>query len=115
MQITSYQFGKIEIDGKTYEDDIVITPTGVRPGWWRKSGHEVSLFDLAVFLDPKPARLIIGTGANGKCQVLPEVRGACETLGIELIAAPTPEAVGEFNALTDEERAQTVCALHLTC
>lgn len=112
-RIDAYAFGRVRIDGRDYTSDVIITPSGVRPDWWRKEGHEVSIFDLAEVLDPQPDRLIIGTGANDQCRVLPEVEAHCVRRGIGLIAAPTPEAVVEYNSL--EDKSSTVCALHLTC
>lgn len=115
MHIDAYRFGKITIDETEYTDDLIITPSGVRSGWWRREGHAVTLFDLGAVLDPRPAKLIIGTGASGQCAVRPEVEHFCREMGIALFAAPTPEAVVEYNTLSDEEKAKTVCALHLTC
>jgi hypothetical protein len=111
--IETYSFGHIRIDEIDYEHDVIITPEGITPHWWRKVGHEVSIFDLAEGLALRPRRLIIGTGAEGACRVLGEVEAYCAAQGIELIAVPTPEAVAEFNTL--EDSSQTVCALHLTC
>jgi hypothetical protein len=112
-RIDSYGFGRIVVDGVEYESDLIITPAGVKPNWWRTEGHEVSLFDIAAALDPKPRLLIVGTGANGMCRVLKEVEDYCGAQGIEMIVAPTPEAVAEYNCLEDKEGA--IAALHLTC
>jgi hypothetical protein len=113
MHIDAYHFGHIVIDGVAYDDDVILTPGGVRKGWWRKEGHEVSLFDLADLLDPPPARLIVGTGAHGQCRVLEEVETFCRRRGIEILALPTPEAVVEYNSLADATT--TIAALHVTC
>ena len=113
MKIEEYGFGRIVIDGKGYEDDVIITADGVRPNWWRKDGHDVKLFDLADVLDPKPRLIIIGTGTSGMCSVSDEVRSYCNSQGIELVELPTPEAVVEYNELTD--KAGVLVALHLTC
>ena len=113
VKIDSYRFGHIVINGKAYTNDVIITPGGVRSNWWRKEGHEFSLFDLSDVLDPPPKRLILGTGSSGMCRVLPEVEDFCRKRGIELIARPTAEAVVEYNSLDDT--GSTVAALHLTC
>ncbi len=113
MKIESYSFGHIKIDGKEYHNDVIITPQGVKPEWWRKQGHKVSVFDLAECLTPSPERLIIGTGASGMCEVEAEVAHYCYQNGIEMIAVPTPEAVVEYNSL--EDKSKTVAAFHLTC
>jgi hypothetical protein len=113
MNIDSYSFGHIKIDGKEYTNDIIITPSGVKPEWWRKEGHKVWVFDLAECLTQPPEMLIIGTGASGMCEVEAEVEHYCAQNNIELIAVPTPEAVVEYNSL--EDKSKTVAALHLTC
>ena len=113
MKIEKYGFGSIVIDGKEYTDDVIITPSGVLPDWWRTKGHHVSLFDLAQAIEPTPKKLIIGTGASGMLTVSEEVRSHCTARGIELIEMPTPEAVVEYNSL--EDKSHTVAALHLTC
>lgn len=113
MHIDSYRFGQIVIDGVTYTEDVIITPKGVEGGWWRAEGHAISLFDLAHVLKETPRMLILGTGANGACRVLPEVEAYCRSQKIELVAAPTPEAVAEYNAL--QQKDGVIVALHLTC
>jgi len=113
VHIDSYKFGHIVIDGVAYDDDIIITPQGVNPGWWRAGGHDIALFDVADHLDPAPKRLIIGTGANGVCRVLRDLEAYCRDEGIDLVVKPTPEAVVEFNSL--EDQSGTIVALHLTC
>lgn len=115
MHIDAYHFGTITVNGKDYDDDIVITASAVFPNWWRREGHEVSLFDIIEHLDPKPKRLIIGTGAHGVCEVLQELEDYCKRERINLMAIPTPEAVVEFNSLAEEEQGKTITALHLSC
>ena len=41
MNITSYRFGKIDIDGRTYTSDVMITPERGVDAWWRKEGHRM--------------------------------------------------------------------------
>ena len=113
MKIEEYGFGRIVIDGKEYAEDVIITPGGVKPNWWRQEGHDVKLFDLADVLDPKPRLIIIGTGASGMCRVSDEVRSYCNSQEVELVELPTPEAVVEYNELDD--KAGVLVALHLTC
>jgi len=35
VEITRYRFGEIEIDGRTYTADVIITPERVVDTWWR--------------------------------------------------------------------------------
>jgi len=111
--VDSYQFGLIVVNGKEYTSDVIIYPERVRGGWWRKTGHELCLGDIAEVMTENPEVLVVGTGASGLIKVLPEVRQAVEAQGIKLIAEPTSEACDIYNQLCQSQR--VVAALHLTC
>ena len=113
MQIESYIFGRIVIDGEVYTNDIIITPSGVLKNWWRKEGHVFSVADLKDAFSPSPRCLILGTGASEMCHVLPEVGNYCREMGVQLIVKPTAEAVATFNEMEGE--GGIIAALHLTC
>ncbi|MEA1932944.1 MAG: Mth938-like domain-containing protein [Thermodesulfobacteriota bacterium] len=44
--IDNYSFGKIVINGQVYTSDLKIVKGRVYSGWWRKSGHSVSIDDV---------------------------------------------------------------------
>ena len=111
--IDSYQFGQIVVNGKRYSSDVIIFPDRVKDSWWRKSGHQLCLDDIAEVIAEKPEVLIVGTGASGLVRVLPEVKQSLEARGIKLIAEPTSEACNTYNQLCQSQR--VVAALHLTC
>ncbi len=111
--IDSYQFGEIAVDGKRYISDVIILPSRVKSGWWRKKGHQVSPEDLAEVMAEKPEVLVVGTGSSGLMLVLPETYRYLEAQDIEIIAQPTDEACQTYNQLCGSRRA--VAALHLTC
>lgn len=111
--IDSYQFGQIVINGKKYTSDVIILPDRVKSNWWRKSGHQLSLEDIAEVMPEKPEMLIVGTGASGLMEVLPEVKQALETQGIKLIEETTDKACHTYNQLCRSQKVAT--ALHLTC
>ena len=113
VQIESYSFGQIVIDGNSYNEDVIVFPDRVRSNWWRKSGHEVCIEDLKEVLEEKPKTLIIGTGAYGAVKVLPETEAHLQAEGIKLITQRTEEAVRLFNELVKTER--VAAGLHLTC
>ena len=46
MRIQNYEFGRVKINGETYNNDVIILPDRVVPDWWRKSGHEVQIEDI---------------------------------------------------------------------
>ncbi len=45
--IDSYHFGQIVVNGKNYSSDVVIFPDRVRDNWWRKTGHQLCVEDIA--------------------------------------------------------------------
>jgi hypothetical protein len=111
--VDSYQFGQIVISGKKYTSDVIIFPDRVIDSWWRKTGHELCLDDIAEVLTEKPEVLVVGTGASGLVRVLPEVKQSLEAQGIKLIAEPTSEACNIYNRLCHSQK--VVATLHLTC
>jgi len=111
--VDSYQFGLIVVNGKKYTSDVIIFPERVRGSWWRKSGHQLCLGDIAEVMTENPEVLIVGTGASGLVRVLPEVQEELEAKGIKLIAEPTNEACQIYNHLCHSQK--VAAALHLTC
>ena len=111
--IDSYQFGQVVVNDKKYTSDVIIFPDSVSDNWWRKTGHQLCLEDIAEVLTENPEALVVGTGSAGLMRVLPEVRQAFEARGIELIAEATDKACQAYNQLCRSRRA--VAALHLTC
>jgi len=114
VHIDSYQFGKIVIDGVSYNSDIIILAGTVQSGWWRKQGHSLAIEDLASVIDAKPSVLVVGCGASGLMQVPEQVRRFLQENGIQLEAADTYQAVRRFNELT-QAGADVAAAMHLTC
>jgi len=111
--IDSYEFGRIVINGKRYDSDLIVFSDKVRSGWWRKEGHRLHVEDLKEVLEVKPEVLVVGTGYSGLMTVPPETRKYIESEGIELMAQKTTEACETFNRLVKSRK--VVAALHLTC
>ena len=111
--IDSYDFGRIIIDGKRYNRDLILFPDRVKDDWWRKMGHRLQMEDLKEILEAKPEVLVVGTGYYGAMAVPTETRRHVESEGIELIVAKTAEACKTFNRLVTSRK--VVAALHLTC
>jgi len=112
-RIDAYRFGRIEINGQVYHQDIIILPDRVLPNWWRVEGHSLSYEDLTQVFSCNPRVLVVGLGSYSRIHVPEGTRKEIEEAGIELIALPTGEACETYNQLRDEE--QVVAALHLTC
>ena len=113
MKIKAYSFGRIEIDGKVYQSDVIVYPDKVVSNWWRKTGHQLCVEDIKDVLHSKPQVLIVGTGYSGLMKVLPETEEKLRQEGIKLIVQQTKEACKTFNELVETTFA--VAALHLTC
>jgi len=111
--IDSYHFGEIVIDGKKYSSDVVIFPDRVEDDWWRKTGHELCLEDIAGVITENPEVLVVGTGDSGLMKVLPEVEQAAQARGIKLIVATTDKACNTYNQLSHSQR--VLAAFHITC
>ncbi len=111
--IDSYSFGKIEVDGVKYSNDLKIFPDEVKDKWWRKEGHEIHPEDIEDILEFSPDVLILGTGAYGKVEVPEKTVNVLRDKGIEMIAEKTEDACQKYNEICDDGK--VVAALHLTC
>ncbi len=111
--IDSYQFGLVVVNSKEYTSDVIIFPDRVRDNWWRKTGHQLCLKDIAEVMTENPEVLVVGAGASGLMKVLPDVERGVETQGIKLIVEATDKACHTYNQLSPTQR--VVAALHLTC
>lgn len=111
--IDSYQFGEIVIERKKYSADVIIFPNRVQSNWWRKTGHELCLEDIAEVIAENPEVLIVGTGASDMMKVLPEVEKLTQSRGIKLLAEPTEKACNTYNQMVRSQK--VVAALHITC
>ena len=113
MKIDSYSFGKIVVDGKSYDSDIILYENIVYPDWWRMSGHLFQIDDIEKHLKKNPKKLLIGTWFSEMMKVDPEARSYLKKARIEVIIESTSNAWKTFNSLSDEE--DVMAAFHLTC
>lgn len=114
MEITHYDFGKLQIGGRYYTSDLIILPDAIRDHWWREEGHSLHANDLSEVVAARPEVVVIGTGYYGRMQVPGATVAFLEDRGIRVRAMKSREAVEEFNRL-QRESARVVAALHLTC
>lgn len=114
MHIDSYQFGKIVIDGTTYNNDCILVGDSINADWWREQGHVLSPEDLKSVIAAKPSVLVVGCGDSGLMKVAEKTRQFLQENNIELIALDTHKAITKFNELTDKGE-NVAAALHLTC
>ena len=113
MQIDSYDFGHIVIDGISYKNDLLIWPDKIKADWWRQESHLLRVSDVAEALAVHPEVLVVGRGQPGNMQVDLELAAFLKEKGIDLVAVPTREACRIINSLAGKRR--LAAALHLTC
>ncbi len=101
MRFESLSFGSIQIDGITYEHDVVIDRGEVRK---RKKRPSRSTYPWEC------RRLVIGTG-TGALPVMEQVKREAQRRKIELVIVPTARAI----ALLKQQSADTNAILHVTC
>jgi len=116
MRFESFSFGSVRIDGKTYEEDVVMDRGEIRkrrrkPS--KKFREEFGHTPLSIEEDIlwKCQRLVIGTGAYGRLPVMEEVKQEAQRRKIELLVMPTAEAI---KALQQNAKS-TNAIMHVTC
>jgi hypothetical protein len=113
MHIDTYDFGKMVIDGKGYDHDVIVLQDRVIGNWWRKEGHHLRKEDLEEVIRSHPHLLVIGTGMHGFMQVPEETVKDLREEGIETLILKTREACKVFNG--QERKKGVAAAFHLTC
>jgi hypothetical protein len=116
MQISHFAFGTLEIDGITYEHDVIIDHGGIRKRKKKASkkfrdafGH--TPLSLEEDIPWRCTRLIIGTGAYGQLPVMDDVKREANKRRVKLIVLPTAEAIEAFQ----KQSRATNAVLHITC
>ena len=115
MQFEAFAFGSIQIDGVTYEHDVVIDRGDVRKRKKKASKKFRDAFGHTPLsteekIPWKCRRLVIGTGAYGSLPVIKEVKREAKQREIELLILPTAEAIEELKRKADHTNA----ILHVT-
>jgi hypothetical protein len=115
MHFGKFSFGSLQIDGRTYEQDVVIERGEIRKRKKRPSkrfrdefGH--TPLSVEEKIPWKCQRLVIGTGAYGRLPVMKEVQVEAERRHVELVVVPTNDAL---RLMERESKANAI--LHVTC
>ena len=115
MRFESFSFGSIQIDGVTYEHDVVIDRGEVRKRKKKPSrrfrdsfGHTPLSMEEGIPWQCR--RLVIGTG-TGALPVMEQVLLEARRRKIELVIVPTARAI----ELLKQQSVDTNAILHLTC
>lgn len=112
--IDAYKFGRLVVGGRAYERDVIITPSGVVPNWWRLEGHRLQLEDVEKYLGLDVDAVVVGTGYHGFMRVDSEVVESFRRMGREVYVLETGRAVEKYNELVARGR-RVLAMLHLTC
>ena len=116
MRISHFAFGVLEIDGVTYEHDVVVDHGEIQKRKKKASkkfrdafGH--TPLSLEENIPWRCARLVIGTGAYGRLPVMDDVKREADERGVKLIVLPTAEAI----EVLQKRARETNAVLHVTC
>ena len=115
MHFDNFSFGTLRIDSNTYEEDVVIDRGEIRkrkkaPSKQFRNEFGHTPLSIEEKIPWKCRRLVIGTGAYGRLPVMKEVKLEAERRHVELVIAPTSEAL---DLLERESAANAI--LHVTC
>ena len=118
MTIQGTEFGRITIDGKSYDHDVVIRTSGEVKKRRKKlskaeygTSHIVSKAEAKAVFENGCHLLIIGTGQQGNLSLSPEADAYFKKKSCRVIARPTPEALASFN----EAQGRKIGLMHVTC
>ena len=116
MRIAQFAFGALEIDGVTYEYDIVIDRREIHKRKKKASkkfretfGH--TPLSVEENIPWKCTCLVIGTGAYGRLPVMDDVKREAKDRRVELVVLPTAEAI----KVLQKHPKKTNAVLHVTC
>jgi hypothetical protein len=116
MRYGKFKFGSIQIDGVTYEHDVVIDGGSVRKRKKKRSrpfrgayGH--TPLTAAEDIPWNCRRLVVGTGVHGALPIMEDVEREAQKRHVELVMVPTAQAIVELA----RESKGTNAILHVTC
>jgi hypothetical protein len=115
VKIEEYEYGRIVVDGREETQDLIITPDGLHPRWWREDGHSLCWDDLGDVIDSPADLLIVGTGTRGNMRPAPELDDRLDERGIACEVLRSHEAVERWNEVVERDDARPALAIHLTC
>lgn len=109
-----YGFGRLQWEGKSYREDVLILPDRSVKPWRREHKHHLKFSYLDDAVAAAPRILIIGTGYSGAMDVPDKVLDKLAEQGIDAEPMPTEKALGRLSDLLKDGR-KAAAALHLTC
>ena len=116
--IDSVSFGKITVNGETYDHDILIRLNGKVKKRKKKlsrevygTSHVISMAEAEHVYEKNADRLVIGAGHEGMVILSTEADDFFKVNHCSVILAPTPAALQEYN----KSEGNTIGLFHITC
>ena len=116
MKIAEFSFGRITVDGVTYEHDVIVEQGKIRKRKKKPSkqfrgdfGH--TPLSTEEKIPWKCRRLVVGTGVYGNMPVMDDVKREAARHKIELVILPTADAIKALRKPSKDTNA----ILHVTC
>ena len=116
MRFSHFEFGTIDVDGVTYEHDLVIDRGAIHRRKKKPSKKFRDTFGHTPLsaeedIPWKCTCLIVGTGAYGRLPVMDDVKNEAKDRKVKLVVVPTAEAI----KLLQKHPKKTNAVLHVTC
>lgn len=117
MKAKLVAFGRLEVEGDSYERDVVIDGGRIRkrskgPSKPRRAEFGHTPLTSAEDLPWGGPTLIVGLGADGALPIAPDVYDEAERRGIRVEALPTKDAC---RLLAKLDGSEVYAVLHVTC
>jgi hypothetical protein len=116
VRFRHFEFGVIDIDGVTYEHDVIVDRGQIHRRKKKASkkfretfGH--TPLSVEENIPWKCMCLVIGTGAYGRLPVMDDVKRQARDRQVELVVLPTAEAI----KVLEKHPKKTNAVLHVTC
>ncbi len=116
MRFDAFSFGSIQIDDVVYDHDIVIDRGVIRkrhkqPSKKLRDAYGHTPLSAAEEIPWHCRRLVVGTGAEGRLPVMPDIQREAARRTIDLLIVPTAQAIEALRHGMDDTNA----ILHITC
>lgn len=114
--VAAFSWGRLEIGSRLFKD-ARLYPGGARAWDWRETGTRhvpgVQVADALELLDHGAEVIVLSRGVDRVLLVPEATVDALRARGVEVLVAPTPEAIGLYNQLCGSRRVGAL--LHSTC
>ena len=120
VNLIEVEFGRIIIDDKEYDHDVVIYPDGRVERRLKEiskrihgTSHNLDMEEIVNYLGNGEDIVIIGTGMYGMLSLTEESRKLLKDLGLEYLELPTKDAIKKYLDLKSSRRVLGI--FHITC